>query len=104
MICPKYCICFFKKLHLASLSFNSASLNFMNRLLRCSRWVSISGLDARMSSKYPKAKVSPDKTLFTNLWKYTGAYANSNGHLLNSHLPNEETKALLGLDFSDNTM
>ena len=76
----------------------------MNRLLRCSRWVSISGLNIRMSSKYQKAKVSPDKTSFTNLWKYAGACANPNGHLLNSHLPNEETKALLGLYFSDKTM
>ena len=76
----------------------------MNRLLRCSSWVSISGLNTRVSSKYPKAKVSPDKTSFTNLWKYAGACAHPNGHLLNSHLPNEETKALLGLDFSDKTM
>ena len=80
--CPKYCICFFKKLHLISLSFKSASLSFLNRLLRCSRWVSISRLNTRMSSKYPKAKVSPDKTSFTNLWKYAGACANPNGHLL----------------------
>ena len=58
----------------------------------------------RVSSKYPKAKVSPDKTLITNLWKYAGACANPNGHLLNSHLPNEETKALLGLDSSDDTI
>ena len=48
--------------------------------------------------------MSPNKTSFTNLWKYAGACANPNGHLLNSHLPNEETKALLGLDFSDKTM
>ena len=66
-ICPKYCICFFKKLHLTSLSFKSAFLNFSNKLLKCSRWVSISGLYTRISSKYPKAKVSPDKTSFTNL-------------------------------------
>ena len=58
----------------------------------------------RMSSKYPKAKVSLNKTSFTNVWKYAGACANPNGHLLNSHFPNEETKVLLGLDFSDKTM
>ena len=52
-----------------------------------------------MSSEYPKAKVSPDKTSFTNLWKYAGACTNPNGHLLNSDLANDETKALLGLDF-----
>ena len=57
-----------------------------------------------MSSKYPKAKVSPSKTSFTNLWKYAEACANPNGHHLNSHFQNEETKALLGLDFSDKTM
>ena len=57
-----------------------------------------------MSSKYPKVKVSPDKTSFTNLWKYAGACANPNGHLLNSYLPDEEIKAHLGLDFSDKTM
>ena len=42
-------------------------------------------------------KVSPDKTSFTNLWKYAGAWANPNGHLLNSHFPKEETKALFRL-------
>ena len=73
----------------------------MNRLLKCSRWVSISGLNTRISSKYPKAKVSPDMTLFTNLWKYAVACANPNGHLLNSHLPNDEKKARLGLDLSN---
>ena len=51
-----------------------------------------------MSSKYPKSKVRPDKTSFTSLWKYAGACANPNGHLLISHLPNEETKAVFGLD------
>ena len=57
-----------------------------------------------MSSRYPKTKVSPNKTSFINLWKYVGACANPSGHLLNSHLPNEETKALLGLNYSDKTM
>ena len=35
MICPKYCICFFRKLHLTSLSFRSALLNLLNKILRC---------------------------------------------------------------------
>ena len=59
MICPKYHLRVFKKLHLTSLSFKSASLNLSNKLLKCSRYVSISGLNTKMSSKYPKANVSP---------------------------------------------
>ena len=35
IICPKYCICFFKKLHLTSFSFRSAFLNLSNRTLKC---------------------------------------------------------------------
>ena len=35
IICHKYCICFFRKLHLTSLSFRSALLNLSNRILRC---------------------------------------------------------------------
>ena len=57
-----------------------------------------------MSSKYPKAKVKPERTSFTNLWKYAGAWANPKGHLLNSHLPYEETKAVFGLESSDRTI
>ena len=33
--CPKYCICFFRKLHLTSLSFRSALLSHSNKILRC---------------------------------------------------------------------
>ena len=51
-----------------------------------------------MSSKYPKAKVKLDKALFTSLCKYADACANPNRHLSNSHLQNEETKAVFGLD------
>ena len=57
-----------------------------------------------MSSKNPKAKVKPERTSFTNLWKCARAYANPKGHLLNSHLPYEETKAVFGLDSLDGTI
>ena len=66
-MCPEYWMCFFRKLHLTTLSFKSASHNFMNNFLKCLRWVCISGLYTKISSKYPKAKVSPNRTSFISL-------------------------------------
>ena len=67
MMCPKYWMCLFKKLHLTSLSFKSAAHNLSNRSFKCSKCDSISGLKIKISSKYPKVKVRPDRTLFTSL-------------------------------------
>ena len=104
MMCPRYWICLFKKLHLTSLSFKSAAHSLSNRSLKCSKCDSISELKTKISSKYPKVKVRPDKTSFTSLWKYAGVCANPNGQLLNSYLPYEETKAVFGLDSLDKTI
>ena len=51
MICPRYCMCFLRKLHLISFNFKSALLNHSKRSLRCFRCVSISGLNTKMSSR-----------------------------------------------------
>ena len=103
-ICPRYWICLFRKLHLTSLSFKSAPVSLSNRSHKCFRCEVISGLKSKMSSKQPKAKVKPERTSFTNFWKWAGACANPKGHLLNSHLPYEETKAVFGPDSFDRTI
>ena len=51
MICPRYCMCFLRKLHLISFNYKSALLNLSKKSLRSFKCVSISGLNTTMLSK-----------------------------------------------------
>ena len=81
-------MCFFKKLHLTSLSFKSASRTISSNVqdgFPCQDYIQEYHLG---NQKQKQVQISS----FYQSLEYAGACANPNGHLLNSHLPKEEMK------------
>ena len=97
--CPKYWMCFLKKLHFSRFIFNPNLRSLRKISSRCCKCSSSDLLKMIMSSKYPIAKLlHPIRTLSISNWKYAGAWLSPNGVHLNSHFPMGTTSADFALD------